>query len=348
MITDTERITSFPRPGAECCEHISSNGVFWSRGRTILRSETLEGPFERIACIPRPITRRLLGATRLGRRLARETIYNLIPMDDGSLFFSYGNEVGFIAGDVVTFLTGIMNKCRILRGGCTRLPDGSVVFGEYFDNAERTAVHIYRVEPGATRLEVVHRFSPGEVRHVHSVNWDPFTQKAVVATGDIGDECRIIAFDPDFASSQVLGMGTEDWRAISPQFTRDAVYFGTDSQFKQNRLFRCDRTTWALNAIADVNGPVFYSTQVSDGWVFGTTAELCPSQTSAEAILYHVDATTDQVHMLARFTKDRWPTRYFQFGILNFPIIDHSIGQIPVSGTALTGLDGRFVLLHDA
>ncbi len=347
MIVEAGRVTPFHRTEAEACEYIGPEGVFWSRGRTVLRSDTLDGPVSPVSVIPRPPLRRLLGLTRLGRRLARQAVHNLIPMADGSLLFTFARTAGFIRDGRVRFIGGMARPCRVLRGGCARLPDGSIAFGEYFDNPAREAVRVYRVRAGNRMAEEVHRFAPGEVRHIHSVSWDSHAARAVVAAGDIGDECRITAFDADFRSSEVLGMGSEDWRAVSPQYAPDAIYFGTDAQFEQNRLLRYDRATGALTTLAEVNGPVFYSAAVGDGWVFATTAELCPSQTSAEAILYHVAAATGQVRILARFAKDRLSRRYFQLGILNFPFVASSIGKMPVSGTALRGLDGKFVLLGD-
>lgn len=348
MTGDDAPMLAFRRPEAECCEYIGPEGIFWSRGSAILRSDTLNGPVNHVATIPRPPLERLLGTTRLGRRLVRGMVYNLLPLSDGRLFFSFARDLGFIRDGKVDFLEGLVRPIRVLRGGIARMPDGSIVFGEYFDNGGRDVVHLYRVRPGAPRAEVIYRFAPGEIRHVHSVAWDPHVARAVVATGDVGDECRLVSFDADFRHMEVLGSGTEDWRTIRPQFAPGAIYFGTDAQFRQNRLFRYDRLTGGLTSLADVNGPVFYSVGVRDGWIFATSAELCPSQTSPEAVLYHIDRVTDGVTVLGRFEKDFWPRRLFQFGILNFPVIAECADSVPVAGTALTGLDGRFRLIVDA
>jgi len=281
--------------------------------------------------------------------LARETFYNILPLADGSLFYTYANEIGFVSPQGrITPIGGRARAHRVLRGGAAVLPDGSVVFGEYFDNASRAPVRLYRARPGETEVREVYRFAPGEVRHVHSVRWDPVSACAVVCTGDLDSECRIIAFDPDFTTAEPWGAGSEDWRTISPQFGSEAVYFGTDAQFAPNRLMRYDRATGALSELAQVNGPVFYSAALRGGWLFATTAELCPSQTSAEAILYYIDAASEAVHILARFEKDRLSTRYFQFGILNLPLSDTPQPRLPISGVALKNLDAKFIeLTHD-
>jgi len=346
MIRAVTRSTSWQRQGIETCEYIGAEGIYWSRGPHLFHSDTLEGPLTKLASIPRPVLRKLLGYSRMGRRLARETFYNIFPIPNGDLFFSYGTEHGFISHGNVNFLKGAARRHRILRDGAALLPDASIIFGEYFDNPDRAPVRIYRANSDSDHLEEIYQFAHGEVRHVHSVSWDPINSQVIVCTGDINTECRIIAFSPDFSKQEILGEGTEDWRTISPQFSKNAIYFGTDAQFEQNRIVRYDRKTKTIRLLAHVNGPVFYSFAVENGWVFGTSAEMCPSQTSPEAILYYLDAQTETVEELARFSKDIWPTKYFQFGIFNFPIIQRHVNKIPISGTALKGLDGKFITLH--
>ena len=345
MNIPANRITSWTRQGIESCEYIGPEGIYWSRGPHIFHSETLEGPLIRIASIPRTALQKILSLSRMGRRLARETFYNIFPVPNGDLFFSYGTEHGFIRNGKVRFLKGAARRHRILRGGAALLPDGSIVFGEYFDNSNREPVRIYRTHSDNDQLEEVYLFAPGEVRHIHSISWDRITSRIIVCTGDLESECRIIAFSENFSKHEVLGQGTEDWRTISPQFSKHAIYYGTDAQFEQNRILRFDRVSKTLSRLANVNGPVFYSFAVNDGWVFGTSAEMCPSQTSPEAILYHLDMQTEAVTELARYSKDIWPTKYFQFGIFNFPILEKYRGHVPISGTALKGLDGRFITL---
>lgn len=345
MAADTPHLQRFFRPGAETCEYIGPSTVYWSRGPLILVSDGLDSPLRHHVRLPRPLPRRLLATTRLGRRLGRETFYNILPMADGSLFYTYATEIGFISPKGrVTPLKGRARAHRVLRGGAAVLPDGSIVFGEYFDNAAREAVRLYRARPGERDVHEVNRFDPGEVRHVHSVRWDPVSARAIVCTGDLDSECRILAFDAQFQTSNTLGEGSEDWRTISPQFAPEAIYFGTDAQFTPNRLMRYDRATGALRELAQVNGPVFYSAALPGGWLFATTAELCPSQTSPEAILYYIDSASETVSTVARFDKDRLSTRYFQFGILNLPLSDTPQMRLPISGVALKGLDGKLVM----
>lgn len=340
------RLQPLEQGNAETCEYVGPEGVFWSKGARISFSKTLNSSLTPVANIPLSGIRSMLAATRIGRRLSRQTLYNLLPINDGSLFYSFGPDIGYIRDGCALPISGRKRQTKILRGGLARLPDGDLVFGEYFSNADRAAVHLYRWRPGESSVNLLYTFEAGEVRHIHSVSWDPFVRRAVVATGDIGDECRLLSFDIDFEDLQILGRGDERWRTISPQFSKEAIYFGTDAEFDQNHIYRYDRATGSLSPLGDVNGPVFYSVRLGEGWIFATTAELCLSQSSPTANLYYLDERTETVSVIASFLKDRWPKKYFQFGILNFPILGRPTDSVPVSGTALKGLDGRFVLIE--
>ncbi|WP_137119545.1 hypothetical protein [Segeticoccus rhizosphaerae] len=222
------------------------------------------------------------------------------------------------------------------------MPDGSVLFGEYLDNAERGRIHVFRLPAGESKIEIAHSFAEGDIRHIHSVNWDPYAARVVIATGDVGDECKLLSFSADFTECAAVGEGGEDWRMISPQFTSDSIYFGTDAQYQVNAIKRYDRRSGMSISLAKVNGPVFYSAPCRQGWLFATAAEMCVSQTTPEAILYYVDPADDTVTPIANFAKDYLSTKYFQFGLLSLPIITRPQEVIPISGTALKGIDGKF------
>jgi hypothetical protein len=340
------RVRNFDCAVAEACEYIGPEGVYWSKGPNLYRSDAVDCPLTKHAVLPLSLRNKVLSATRLGRRAARLTFYNVLPMNDGSLFYSFGKEIGFIKDGIAKQIKGRGRNSRILRGGCARLPDGSVVFGEYMDNAGRDVVNVFRVTAGCECVETVYSFAASEIRHVHAISWDAISQKAILTAGDIDNECRIVAFDPGFNTHEILGIGDENWRAVSLQFAQDAIYFGTDAQYRTNHLYRLDRASNTLKVLQEVNGPVFYSASVPNGFVFCTTAELCPSQTSPEAILYFIDKETETVSILARFAKDKMSEKYFQLGIINMPICAAPVLQLPISGTALSQLDARFKMVQ--
>lgn len=79
-----------------------------------------------------------------------------------------------------------------------------------------------------------------EVRHVHSVQIDPYTGDLWLTTGDAGDECRIGRLvDGVF---ERVGGGDQRWRAVELVFTPGAVLWGMDSVYEPtNPIFRLPR-----------------------------------------------------------------------------------------------------------
>lgn len=336
-------LSRIEQPLAEVCEYIGPQGWYWSKGRSLFHSEGANAPLRYVGTVPAQGVPRVVGRLRLGRRMLRQQFYNVLPLASGDVFYSFGTRIGIIGVDGHREVSGRARESRVLRGGMARLPGDAVVFGEYFDNAERSSVNIYRFDPELRKVEVVHAFAPGEIRHVHSVSWDHVEGRVVVAAGDIGKECMLLSFGPEFGDCRELGSGHEGWRAISVRFTESAIYFGTDAQYRPNAICRLDRTTGRVAELCAVNGPVFYSAPVSGGWIFSTAAEMCESQTSPYAVMYFVDPRTETVSEVGKFEKDRLSTKYFQFGLLSFPIIEMAVDALPLAGTALRGL-GRGVL----
>ena len=311
-LTGTAR---YIRPEVEACEYVGPEGWYWSKGDRLYYSEEMESELSFVARAPAATTRRCLAATRLGRRLGRHQFYNVMPLSDGSIFYSFDTRIGVFQNGKHHDIRGRQRQSRILRNGIARLPNGGLLFGEYFNNPERESVRIYQLDPVRSSVDIVYEFSPGAVRHVHSVNWDPHEERVVVATGDVGPECRLLSFSPDFSGHRVLGEGTESWRSIAVQFTQDHIFFGTDAQFEPNKIRRYDRSTGTVEDLVEVNGPVFYSARFGNGWVFGTSAELCPSQTSPEAVLHYVDGSTSATSVIGRLKKDRFPTRLLPISV---------------------------------
>jgi len=330
----------------EACEHIGAAAVYWSRGATLYRGDTLEDIPRPVADLPLPLYDQVLSLTRIGRRAGRLSFYNVAPLHDG-VFFTFDRCVGILKGNRVQYLDGMKRPTRVLRGGLAVTPEGEVYFGEYVFNDARHEIHIYRWRPRADAVEIAYTFRAGAVRHIHSVQWDPFTERLLIATGDVDDECRILLATPDFNTIESLGRGDEDFRAVCPLPTVNAIYYGTDAQYRQNRLFRIARDGGTPLPLADVNGPVFYCARFGKWQLFATSAEMCPSQTSPYAILYAI-GPDDNVFEVARWRKDALSRKLFQFGIINFPTIAPGVRpkRLPLSGVSLRGLDATVMWLE--
>jgi hypothetical protein len=129
-----------------------------------------------------------------------------------------------------------------------------------------------------------------EARHVHSVVRDPYTDDVWVTTGDRDSESRLCLLrdgdedgdrDDDDGHDEtthdgpwldVVGTGSQRWRAVDLAFTEDAVLWGMDCLYAdENRIQRLDRETLAdreagerleedaIETVGTATGSVFYA-----------------------------------------------------------------------------------------
>lgn len=160
----------------------------------------------------------------------------------------------------------------------------AVYLGEY--PLDDTTPHVLRSTDAGRSWD--RHVSLPEVRHVHAVQRDPYTDDVWVTTGDRGDACcigRLVdgAFRP-------VGRGGQEWRAVELAFTPSAVLWGVDSpSVEENRIYRLDREACDApdpepTTLFATDGSIYYSA-AWDGetarWVaFSTAVETEPDRTA--------------------------------------------------------------------
>jgi hypothetical protein len=311
-----------------------------SRGNRIYRAEHLGAPLVTVGEFPAPSWRTNVARFRVAQRLLRFLFYNVLKLPDQRLFATFDTRIGCFSQGGFEAVRGLRRPCRVLRGACAADADGTVYFGEYRSNSERDAVHIYRYASGSDEVEVVYRFNPGEVRHVHGIYYDPYSKALWCLTGDRSHECRVAVSHDHFRTLDVVGEGDETWRCVSALFTNDAIYYGSDGEFERNQLYRIDRATGRRDAIGLLDGPVYYSCAVGSDLFFAVTAELCPSQVGRSATLWHVSEGQGLARVLS-FEKDFLPVRFFLPGTLHFPRGPGLSNCLWIHGLGLKGADNR-------
>jgi len=163
-----------------------------------------------------------------------------------------------------------------------------------------------------------------EVRHVHAIRADPYSDDVWVTAGDTDAESRIARLrDGDLS---VVGSGSQRWRAVDLAFTPEAVLWGMDCTYaEENHVFRIPRdradddpTPESLHV---ASGSVFYgaSLTVDDTqWIAFSTA-LEPGIDSTGDRQVNRTGTADVIvasgatgfrewHTLASYGKRRVPT----------------------------------------
>jgi len=176
----------------------------------------------------------------------------------------------------------------ILSNGLTAIKDNIVLLGEYFRNPGRTDVNIYRINDSGKTWSVAYNFESGVIRHIHSLQVDPYTGKLWICCGDFDSESLIGWFDNDFRKVNQIGTGNQVWRTCQLVFTEEAVYWGTDTgSIELGGIYRWDRGKMTLSKLVNTNGGILYGTRLSGGTiVFSTDREGFANEKDNKTHLY--------------------------------------------------------------
>jgi len=145
-------------------------------------------------------------------------------------------------------------------------------FGEYFSNPERTSVSVYKFSSNNVAWETVYEFNAGQIRHIHALQSDPYTKLLWICTGDEDSEAMIGWSDNSFEHIHFIGQGSQVWRACQLVFTKEAVYWGTDTGSEDLAgIYRWDKKTKELALLHKTEGAVFFGTVLENGIIVMST-----------------------------------------------------------------------------
>jgi len=185
---------------------------------------------------------------------------------------------------------GLMNT------GLLKAEENLLFFGEYFRNENRKKVSIYYSKDFGQNWYLAYEFAAGTVRHIHSLQRDPYSGKLWICTGDNDAESMIGWSDDHFRSIHFIGRGSQAWRSCQLVFTKKAVYWGTDTGSKDlGGIYRWDKETMILKKLLKVDGAVFFGTRLEKGTiVMSTDREGFPNEKDDRTRLYII-ANNDQI-----------------------------------------------------
>ena len=322
-------IEAIPELRGYTVEWAGEGSYYLSRRNVLYHSADLRLPFTTVAVIPAPAWKQAVSGVRLGQRLLRFMVTNVVPLGS-ELFVTFDRSVGVVRDGEWVELPGLQRPCRVLRAACAIDSVGDLYFGEYVMNDTRREVRMYRYRAGAAALEVAYTFPAGAIRHIHGVYFDTFTGALVCLTGDNHRECRILRTEDGFRTVHTVGEGDETWRAVSVVFDEASMYYGMDAEFRSNHIYRVDRRTFERTSLTEVNGTVYFSKQVGRDLFFTTTAENGSALKAQAAAIWRISPEDGCVEM-ATFRKDVWHGSLFQFGTVHMPYANASADELYVS-----------------
>lgn len=313
--------------------------LYASRGYELLRAGIREEDsaadlhWDLVATFRPPWWRNLTSAARLSSRLFRDGFHALTVVPSGAM-------VAAVPGAIIS-LTPSEAKFRvthrITRGTrplhITAVPDGTVFWGEYFDNAARDEVYIYASQDHGSRWEVAYTFPKRAIRHVHNIVYDPWENSLWVLTGDYGRECRILRASCDFSKVEVALEGNQQARAVALVPCEGGVYFSSDTPSEENYVYHLDRQA-VLSKLALLSSSSIYGCRVGSSLFFSTMVEPSAANTDRHVRVYGSRDGHDWRPLLA-WQKDRWSPAVFQYGNAFLPDGNNTTPYLAVSTVAV-------------
>ena len=308
------------------------------------------GEEERLVVIPNKSPEKLLGVSRLARRLLRLDKCNVFPVGDDLVVIRRGYVYHYDwQTDRLSQVLKLRNCNNVLHQSVSISPGGNIYFGEYGSNKERRAVPVYKSADGGKSWQVVYEFVAGKVKHVHGCYWDEVEKRVWVCTGDFENENWILSADENFKDVEWVGDGSQKYRACNFFFENDSIHWIMDSHLEPSYHYSLDRKTRKIERLQMFRGPVWYIKRLDDGYYLaGTTQEKGAGVLDKHA---HLMLSKDLKNWedIYQFSHDGYSRKYFKNGIISFADGKQTSKKFYMFFEALKGFDGKSFecSLHD-
>ncbi|MFC2002745.1 hypothetical protein ACFLV4_02205 [Chloroflexota bacterium] len=323
--------------------HTIINGsLVASHGYRIYKSNNNGQTWEYCNRLPAPYYKKILSRNRLARRLLRLGISQMRQIFEDKLL---------ICCDKGMFLSNLPFSCfqraevpvrsfQLLDNSLCVTPE-FVYYGEYIPNPKRKEVNIFRTGDGV-HWETAYSFPPKNIKHIHVLQYDPFSKKIWFSTGDADAECRLGFANLDFSSPTIIGKNSQKWRCLEFLFTEDSVYWGMDTPLVQNELLSYSRKDGRVETIAKFDGPIYNLRRIgSAGYIIVTGAEGGRGEWDNKAHVWHSTNLHDWEDCIS-FEKDSL-ANLFGYGRLS--LTEHMGEQIIIWGSALKEVENGLLFL---
>jgi len=251
-------------------QHKTADGVWATQGYSLYRSEK-EGPFEKVVSIPPPFGVAWAGYSRTLRRLfGYQELVEVVPLNAEVLVAWSGGWAWRI--DLGTGSCERVFKLRYFGphkglGVTSRIAvddQGSIYWGEYVTAPGKRPVAAYRSDDEGRTWEKVYEFEPGEIRHIHGLEWDPYAKVIWLVTGDLDHECRIGYSEDRGETFTWVGQGSQQWRTCALVFMPDHVSWAMDA-VTGNQILRWHRQDRRFEVVGPLESQAHYSKALTEG-----------------------------------------------------------------------------------
>lgn len=325
-------------------QYVNGNEIWASFNYSLYRRLDEATIFEKVLDIPVPFFVRMAGRIRPFSRAFRLGIRGIRILKSGTILLIAYGKIFRWENSLLVPVYSFDREFGPLREGWCEDNKGQCYLGEYFlNNSRKFPVKLLKSVDDGKSWHILLLFK--DIRHIHCVQHDPFSESIWIGTGDRDEESSIYFSTDSGITWNLIGKNDQMYRTVSFLFTKDHVYWGSDSPTRQNFIYRYNRNNQGISKVVPVDGPVHYSTMLAnDIKIFATTAEGNTEGPSAEwdnkAHIW-VSQKGDNWVDLYSWEKDFFPN-ILGLGRIYFP---HGQGKekLYFSLEALKGVDNVFV-----
>lgn len=294
--------------------YVDNNLIIASRNTKIFISNDYGLSWAILLKIPLNFLNTLKSIHKLSRRLFRMGIYHIIKTKTNFLIiFGFGNIYQYNLQSKELLYSGKIQGSRPL---CICYAKEIVYYGEYFSNEKRRDVKIYEsLDSGITwKTSCIIK----NIRHIHGIFFDSYSNNFWVTTGDYNEEIGIWYSNDNLKTIKKVFSDSQQVRTIQLLFTEDYVYFGSDTSLEINHIYRFQRNNFVIEKLQKVKGSIFYGCKIGDKLFFSTACEPSKINSSNYVELWtSIDGSIWK--LLLTIKKDIWSKKYFQYGQIKFP-----------------------------
>lgn len=294
---------------------------------------------------------RLLSCHRLSSQFFRIGIHHLLPLKNGNFLVVIKRKLYILSseGKVLNEWCEFRGNKPVHQGICVT-PSGTIFFGEYVLNPKRDMeVRLWRSLDNGMSFHVIKSFAPGNIRHIHFIKWDKYEECLWMGTGDYGDgnkECCLFKSDDNGISWNLIGQGSQDWRAIGVCFTEDALLWGTDAGSCPDTVhfIRMDRKTGTIDIVTDLEGPCHGCASYKDGRAFFSTG-VEGGENEKDRYSRMKQLVNGKLENVLKLKKDIWPL-IMQYGVMRFPLGSEHCEKVVFTTMGLADGHGETIMIE--
>lgn len=234
-------------------------------------------------------------------------------------------------------------------------PNG-VYWGDYGRNNQLTDVTVYRLGR-VKQISRVYSFEAGSVRHIHNIVKDG--GGFLLFVGDNEAKAGIYRVNSDWTEVKPWKTGQQKYRAVVGWPYQGGVLYATDSVETENHI-RYITAGGDEKNLAPLNGSCIYGCETKDYYLFSTTVEphegggklsliferLGGGIKSRDVTIVAVSKNDLSVRQVAKFRKDGWPMKLFQYGRCIFAGGQQNTNTVWCSPVACKKYDGKTIKIE--